>query len=202
MSPTNTGNKIKFNDLDTCNEEQKKAILALASKGIINGISEDLFMPNKCITRGEMSVLIAKVLKIYDDNSESDFVDVKKSDFFYRHLSSAVNKKVFNGYPDNTFRPNNFVSKQEVIAIGARGLKYYGYNYGSEEEKKIILASLKGYIPDWVKEHIAILASNNVLLWEESSEFNGEKPYVRGNVAIIIYGILNLLENDNYTIMN
>lgn len=49
------------------------------------------------------------------------FTDVSSSHTFYRGIIYCAGKGIVNGYPDNTFRPGNTVTKNHFCAMLARG---------------------------------------------------------------------------------
>lgn len=99
----------------------------IARLGVINGISETAFAPNKGITRAELAKMIVytKGLKTYADTSKlnSTFKDVK-GHWAENYVSVATELGLLKGYDDGTFRPEQEVSYAEVIAIILRILGY------------------------------------------------------------------------------
>ncbi len=99
----------------------KKQIEYLASLGIMGGYPDQTFRPDKELNRSELAVLLvkAKNFKI-GPVDEIEFSDVRASDWFAPYVAIAVDRKYMNGYPDETFRPNQIVSRAEAALIFAR----------------------------------------------------------------------------------
>ncbi|MBQ8300082.1 MAG: S-layer homology domain-containing protein [Clostridia bacterium] len=99
----------------------------IARLGIINGISETAFAPNKGITRAELAKMIVftKGLQTYADTSKlnSPFKDAK-GHWAENYIAVAAEIGLLKGYDDGTFRPDQEVSYAEVIAIILRVLGY------------------------------------------------------------------------------
>lgn len=99
----------------------------VASLGIINGISETTFAPNKGITRAELAKMIVftKGLQEYADTSamKSNFKDVR-GHWAENYIAVATELELLKGYDDGTFKPDKEVSYAEVIAITLRVLGY------------------------------------------------------------------------------
>ncbi|MDO4542386.1 MAG: S-layer homology domain-containing protein, partial [Bacillota bacterium] len=51
-----------------------------------------------------------------------DFSDVKSNDWFVEDLTDAVDAGIIKGYEDGTFRPNEMVSRAEMVAMFNRAL--------------------------------------------------------------------------------
>lgn len=99
----------------------------VAKLGIINGVSEKAFAPNKSITRAELAKMIVytKGLQKYADTSDikSNFKDTK-GHWAEKYIATAADLELLKGYSDGTFKPDKEVSYAEVVAIILRGLGY------------------------------------------------------------------------------
>lgn len=99
----------------------------VAKLGIINGVSEKAFAPNKSITRAELAKMIVytKGLQKYADTSDikSNFKDTK-GHWAEKYIATASDLELLKGYSDGTFKPDKEVSYAEVVAIILRGLGY------------------------------------------------------------------------------
>ena len=76
----------------------------------------NIFRPNKSITRAEF---VKVVNNAFGFNNETDifFNDVNSNKWFYDQVCTAVGSGYINGYEDNTFRPNNYITREEVASI-------------------------------------------------------------------------------------
>ncbi len=105
-----------FPDLDKNTHEQD--ILSLAKLGILNGYPDGTFKPKKEITRGEAATVLAKALNMNDEQGLSlPFKDVEKDSFYYNAVAALVKANIINGYEDNTFRPNDILTREQMAKI-------------------------------------------------------------------------------------
>ena len=99
----------------------------IAGLGIVNGVSDQTFAPNKGITRGEMAKIIVYVkgMQNYADTAHftPTFTDTK-SHWAKNYIQVAVELGLLKGYEDETFRPDKEVTYAETIAIVLRALGY------------------------------------------------------------------------------
>ena len=68
------------------------------------------------------------------------------------------------GYEDNTFRPNNTISQQEVVAILAKlstQLNMYAYNRRNLSPEAELMAPF-AHFSDWAQQPAWLLSSSNV----------------------------------------
>ncbi len=91
-------------------------------KGLIKGYPDNTFRPDKAITRGEFAALSARF-----DNSDVgseglSFSDVPSTHWAYESILKAEKLGWIKGYPDNTFRPDEIITREEVVTIVNRML--------------------------------------------------------------------------------
>ena len=101
------------------------AVNVLASLGIIKGVGNNEFAPNRAITRAEFAAIATRFAK-KDERGSAGFYDVNTNNWFYSSVLTAVNYGWINGYSDNTFRPENTITRAEVTAIVNRMLDRAG----------------------------------------------------------------------------
>ena len=66
------------------------AIKELAAKGIVNGISDDRFEPDRSITREEFVKLICMAFDLGTGSKVLSFEDVSENDWFAPYICRAV----------------------------------------------------------------------------------------------------------------
>ena len=90
------------------------AINAVVKAGLMKGYPDGTFAPNGKITRAEFAQLIKGI-----DNpnmAELPFTDVA-GHWGLDAISQAYANKRIMGYPDNTFKPNNDITRAEAVTI-------------------------------------------------------------------------------------
>jgi hypothetical protein len=107
---------ISFKDI-SAGSKYHDSIMYLAEKGIVNGYSDGTFKPTKYVTRAEGLKLIMEGTNTSLASGKLSFKDVKSSDWAVKYIYTAQKKKIASGYGDNTFKPNNTVSKAEFLKI-------------------------------------------------------------------------------------
>ena len=88
------------------------------SRGVINGISEDCFGVGKNITRQDIAVVIWRMMGKPENSEKPGFSDAEEIRDYAKSAVGYMNEKGYiKGYPDNTFRPENPVTRAEAAAI-------------------------------------------------------------------------------------
>ncbi len=101
------------------------AVNALASQGIIRGVSETEFDPDSYITRADNTVLLLRVLgktATFEDN----FADVYPGSYYYQEIGVAKALGIAEGYGNNRFDPDNKIKRQDMATLAYRVLQKEG----------------------------------------------------------------------------
>lgn len=104
--------KPDFKDVES--RWYNSAINAVVKAGLMKGYPDGTFAPNGKITRAEFAQLIKGI-----DNpnmAELPFTDVA-GHWGLDAISQAYANKRIMGYPDNTFKPNNDITRAEAVTI-------------------------------------------------------------------------------------
>ena len=90
-------------------------IATLTNAGILKGYADGTFRPDAAITRAEFASIAARFDKL--SGGKKTFSDVPSNHWAYAAITSAAEKGWVNGYSDGTFRPNNAITRSEVVKI-------------------------------------------------------------------------------------
>lgn len=158
----------------------KKPIEYLATLGIMGGYPDMTFRPERVLTRAELAAILVKAKGLEVKKGEkSGFEDVRTRDWYAPFVKAAVDREYMEGYPDQTFRPNQKVSRAEAALIFAR----FSVLYVKPKVK------MKVY-PDVEKKHWAspaIAASKQAGFFEYIGENFGPSEYLtRAEAAEIL----------------
>ena len=89
---------------------------------IISGVGDNLFAPNRPVTRQEIAVMLANIQGVQGGGAAADFCDVspEANPWSYTAISALSANGVFTGYPDGSFRPYSAVTRAEMAALMVR----------------------------------------------------------------------------------
>ncbi|MFC1656035.1 S-layer homology domain-containing protein [Patescibacteria group bacterium] len=120
-----------FNDVNS-NTDYETAISWMADNGVIQGYPDGTFGPDVCVNRVEM----LKMLYLATETNVNDlaagagwadyFSDVDTDQWYWPYLRFALQQGTVEGYPDQTFKPNQCVNRVEAIKMAT--LEYNGGN--------------------------------------------------------------------------
>lgn len=102
-------------------------IISTTEADVFKGYPGRLFKAYKNISREEMtSVLIRAFIEKEKTDIDIKFVDKKDiSDWAIEDIKIAVDEKVIEGYPDNTFKPKENITRAEAFTIICKLLGYH-----------------------------------------------------------------------------
>ena len=93
-----------------------EAVNYLAANGIVGGYPDGNFRPNAPITRAEFTAIATRFDELGDIDT-SMFKDVASNDWAAKYINSAASKGWVSGFPDGTFKPNDNVTRVQVVVI-------------------------------------------------------------------------------------
>ncbi len=150
---------------------------AVANK-ITAGMDKTHFAPTQTVTRAQaMTFFWAAQKKPKFKNASTQFVDVKKTDWFYKSVMWAVENGVTAGTDATHFSPNKTCNRGEILAFLYAALK---------KPKVSIKNPYKDVSNQWYKK-AALWAWANGIEKGESGKFNASTPCTRGSVVTYLY---------------
>lgn len=180
---------------DVKNHANQTAIEALASRGIINGMGQGTFMPNKTMTRAEFAAIVTRALGLAAKDTKV-FSDVPSSKWYAGYIGTANSSGIVNGVGNGKFNPEGTITRQEAAAMVARAAKLCGLDTAMDAAAtRDMLAQFGDYrsVASWAKEPMAFCYSANIL---DQSDLNIEptKAILRCEIAQMLYNMLTAAE--------
>ena len=86
------------------------------NKGIITGYPDGTFMPEESITRAEFASVITRFAKIDAVRYTAPFADTA-GHWAEARIAECADAGYIKGYEENTFRPDNYITRSEAVAI-------------------------------------------------------------------------------------
>ncbi|WP_245987986.1 S-layer homology domain-containing protein, partial [Cohnella lupini] len=125
-----------FKDVKSTDWYYKDVSAAVDAK-YMTGYTDGTFKPNEKISRQELAVMAAKILKLANSDSYRNFVDTVNSPAWSKGgIGAVIDAKIISGFPDKSFRPYKLATRAEVIVILDKAFKLSGntvtYNYSRQ----------------------------------------------------------------------
>lgn len=160
-STRGASDKAVFSDLGDYPWAQM-AIEDLSARGIISGMGNSCFAPEQSLTRAQFATMI--ILALGEKPAQStpvSFSDVKPADWHYGYVARATQMGLIKGYPDNTFGPNQVLSRQEMLAIVVQAM---GIKPAADVPAELLKPfAQESRISDWGRAYVAYAESLGIL---------------------------------------
>jgi hypothetical protein len=177
----------KFADIEGHWAEEN--INTWVDQGLVKGYDDGTFKPNEYISRAEFMVLINRAYG-FNEKAPVAFTDVSAGSWYYNDVAIAIKAGYIAGYSDQTMKPNNPISRQEVAAILARLLDIEGRAGSIEQFKDYTL------IPDWSKSSINAVVTNGYMGGYPDGTFAPNKLTTRAEIVTILSRAVGALYNE------
>ena len=182
--------EVSFSDM--AGNKNEKAILELASLGIINGMGDGTFAPDATMTRAQFAAIVTRSLNI-EAAAGTKFTDVPASKWYAGYIGAANSKGIVNGRSATTFDPEGLITRQEAAVMVTNAAKYCMMKTELDEATvRDTLAQFGDYITiaDWAKNAMAFCYKEGI--YDESDLNTNPKTYIhRGEIAQMLYNMLS-----------
>lgn len=148
--------------------------------GYIIGYPDGLVRPEANITRAEVATIFFRMLT--DEarakywSQTNNFSDVTSSDWYNNAISTLAKAGVLNGYADGTFRPNDYITRAELVKIAVSF-----FNTSAGQSTHFSDAS-----NHWATDFIAAAESFGFINGYEDGTFRPDKFVTRAEAMKII----------------
>ncbi|PVY89207.1 putative repeat protein (TIGR02543 family) [Ezakiella coagulans] len=154
----------------------------------IKGYGENIFAPNRTITRAEVAMIFARLSLNKSTAGAPQFKDVKAGDWYKTAIDIIARQGVIKGYEDGTFRPNQPITRREFAAIAAR----YAGNIDAWKTFRDVPPT------DWAYTLINRVAGAGWINGYEDGTFRPNNNITRAEVVAIVNRMLNRTADKAY----
>ena len=84
---------------------------------IVLGYPDGEFKPSSNLTRAEFAALIYRFCKLSEADVKNKFTDLSKDHWAYQEIMALYAWGLVDGYEDNTFMPEKYIKRAEVITV-------------------------------------------------------------------------------------
>lgn len=183
-----------FGDL-TAGLACRRAVRALAARGIVNGRSAGRFDPEGTMTRAAFAILTVRALGL-TPYGESPYSDVADTVWYAPYLRAAGDTGIIRGVGGGKFAPSTAVTRGQAAAMAARAARLCGLETAlNQEETAAVLARYRdgGTVPAWVRSDLAFCCQAGLLPTLGETLRTGA-PITRADAAELIYRLLDRAE--------
>ncbi|MFA5792967.1 MAG: S-layer homology domain-containing protein [Candidatus Gracilibacteria bacterium] len=157
-------------------------ICFLYDHGIVSGVTDHSFYPDREITRAEFlkMLLLNTGYQTYSVQSAS-FADTKPGDWYFRYVTFAHSKGFVTGYPDNTFHPDDPISRAEAVQmlVSISGISNYDTSNANTS-----FYDVDGN--DWYAVAVAVATESGIVEGYGDGSFRPNNHLTRADASIMV----------------
>ena len=158
------------------------AMTYAVNNGYIKG-SNGKLNPQGLATRAQVASIFARVLKLENKADLGSYTDVNASQWYYDDLAKAVDAGLFKG-SDNKLRPNDNITREEVMAIIARAYDLTG------ENGNLSAFTDGSTVSSWAVNAVSALVENGIVNGS-NGKLNPKNNITREEFAQLLYNCQN-----------
>ncbi len=177
--------KVTMNFADV-NESQwfYEAVKFVYEAGLMNGEGENTFNPNGNLNRAMLVTILYRLESLPEITEASKFTDVAAGQWYSEAVIWASENGIVKGYEDNTFKPMNNVSREEMAAMLMRYAEFKQIDVSATKD-------ISGYqdaakVSSWAQQNMSWANSAGLIQGDEHNNLNPKGNATRAEAAMIL----------------
>lgn len=192
-TPEEVTPSASFTDITEEYKYAEAAIYDLAKRGIIDGMDDGIYAPEKVFTREQFCKIVVAALGYETKSYEGKFSDISSDRWSSPYIQAAVDSGLFIGNPDGTFLPEKVITRQEMAVVSARAA-VAAQKVAQEKLNKFVMDKSaykdKEAVPSWAGNAVAWLEAQGVFEGVAGENFEPTKNVNRAEAAVVVFNTL------------
>ncbi len=180
----------EITDISELSAEHQKAIRFMVSKGYFS-LDGGKFNPDTSLTRYTFAETLVRMFFALDRSLDTTLTDVPKDSAYYPYVASGEHGSIIEGYEDHTFRGDNEVLREEVMALCSRTLRERKGYVEPDEASSYLHFTDNDMISDWALGEIALAVRAGLI--DNGGILDPQTQISRADSALILYRLFMLL---------
>lgn len=182
--------EIVINDIESLSESEKQAIRFMTVRGYFE-VENQKFKPESKLTRYDFAKSLVGMFFALDKDARCTFSDVNKRN--YKYIAASQQSNIVQGFDDGTFRGNENVTVEQVMAITARTINQKnGYVYPENIDKYLRFTDDEA-IGKWAEKEAALAIREGIYSYD--MKLNPSEEISRKDAAVMLYRLFMIMNN-------
>ncbi|WP_240418512.1 S-layer homology domain-containing protein [Paenibacillus periandrae] len=186
-------NPQDFNDVKS--HWAHKTVNNVAARLILAGTGNNVFSPDRNITRSEFAIMSAMGMGLMgQESAQNTFHDVDSTAWYRAGVSVVSEFGIVEGYEDGTFRGEQQITREQGIAMVARAYNLIKPQSTAMSQTEIAAALLvygdAADISDWAREIVARMVRDGIVEGSASKLLKPKDSITRAEAAALIERML------------
>lgn len=161
----------------------KEALYRLYDAGIVKGVSDTEFAPQREIKRADFMLMLLRLMEVEIDTEAPDqFADVPEGSYYYYELATAKRLGITQGTSPTTFDPDRCITRQEMFTLTWRTLEI-----ATKDNLAVLDVFIdKDDIAEYAKPALATLVSLDLVAGDNENRVNPRGNATRAESAVFL----------------
>ena len=156
-------------------------------KGLMQGVSEDIFQSATTTTRGMIATILYRMEGEPAVKNASSFRDVADGMYYSNAVAWAAANGIVNGYADGTFQPDQTISREQMAAILYRYAQYKGCDVSVGEDTNILSYTDVAQVASYAVPAFQWAVGAGIINGTAATTLSPKGSATRGQVAAILH---------------
>ena len=156
-------------------------------KGLMQGVSEDIFQSATTTTRGMIATILYRMEGEPAVKNASSFRDVADGMYYTKAIAWAAANGIVNGYADGTFQPDQTISREQMAAILYRYAQYKGCDVSVGEDTNILSYTDAAQVASYAVPAFQWAVGAGIINGTTATTLSPKGSATRGQVAAILH---------------
>jgi len=179
-------NPVRVALSDTKGHWAEKTIDAFVKLHVIEGYSDGKFEPDGKITRGEFAAILSRVFDVQGSGNTNAALKDVGNHWAKEAIKNLVEAGIISGYEDGTFKPDNTMTREEMVVLLSRILNL---NNVPKDTTKGNFDDLQG---SYAANEIRAEAQAGIITGKADAKFDAKSNATRAEALKIILNALKL----------
>lgn len=167
------------------NHWAQAAIQYVYAGGLMTGVSDTAFAPEATTTRAMIVSMLARMENV-TSAADAGFSDVAADDWYATAVNWAAANSIVNGISDDTFAPNDPITREQLAAM----LMNYAQYKGMDVSARTDLSGYSDAPSTWASEAVQWAVAEGLLAGVTDDELQPQGQATRAQVAAIMQRFL------------
>ena len=177
---------------DTTGHWAAEYIGKLAARGIVNGMGNNLYMPESSLTRAQFLAMLAKTIYGLDitQTVPTGFTDVTEADWYYYYVNWGYENGIVKGLDNTTFAPNANITREQMAIMLNNYTNYTSLVLPMNNTGVTFTDSVS--ISPWATESVNKIVEAGIMGGHPEGNYEPLGKATRAQAATVVYKLCNI----------
>ena len=188
-------NLVTFDDV--AGGWMESAVRFLAARGVVSGVGDDLFLPQREVTRAEFTAMLMRTMDYRMDAAPAvPFADVSPDAWYHDVVAKAAALEITAGVGGGMFTPHSVITRQEMFTLTYNTLVRFWLLLPDDESIGAADSFADAeYVADWARAAMDALTHNG-LVAGTGNVLNPQSPATRAEASQFLTNVIRLIVPD------